>query len=198
MISQLVEMQKRAGELARRDGEVDPDAFFMAEQNARLVKNAERYYRSMFESRVKAWNLRDQHMVETLNALVQYFGGSSAKIVVWAHNSHLGDARATQMGDSGESNISQLVREQYGKDAVLVGFTTYTGTVTAASNWDAPAERKRVRPAIEDSYESLFHPDSHPLFSIEPPWRRLALRSPEPDRARTSHRRHLFARIRAR
>ena len=157
MISQLVEKQKRAGELARRDGEVDPDAFFMAEQNARLVKNAERYYRSMFESRVESWNLRDQHMVETLNALVQYFGGSSAKIIVWAHNSHLGDARATQMGDSGEWNVGQLVREQYGKDAVLVGFTTYPGTVTAASNWDAPAARKRVRPAIEDSYESLFH-----------------------------------------
>jgi erythromycin esterase-like protein len=149
VISQLVEMQKRAGELARRDGEVDPDAFFMAEQNARLVKNAERYYRSMFESRVESWNLRDQHVVETLNALVQYFGGSSAKIVVWAHNSHLGDARATQMGDSGESNISQLVREQYGKDAVLVGLQPTQGrspplpTGTPRPNANECARRSR-------------------------------------------------------
>src|SRR5258708_5686444 len=150
-------MQKGAGELASRDGRVDPDDFFMAEQNARLVKNAERYYRSMFAGRVESWNLRDQHMVETLDALVNHIGASSAKIAVWAHNSHLGDARATEMGDHGELNVGQLVRQRYGKDAVLTGFTTYTGTVTAASNWDAPAERKRVRPALAGSYEDLFH-----------------------------------------
>ena len=166
VISQLVELQKRAGELASRDGKVDPDAFFMAEQNARLVKNAERYYRAMFQSRDESWNLRDQHMVETLNALVQHLGGASAKIVVWAHNSHLGDARATQMGASGELNVGQLVREQHGNDAVLVGFTTYTGTVTAASNWDGPAERKRVRPALDDSYEALFHGTGSPAFLL--------------------------------
>jgi len=166
VVSQLVEMQKRAADLASRDGQVDPEAFFMAEQNARLVKNAERYYRSMFASRVESWNLRDQHMVETLDALVNHLDASSAKIAVWAHNSHLGDARATQMGDSGELNVGQLVRQRYGKDAVLVGFTTYTGTVTAASNWDAPAERKRVRPALDGSYEDLFHTTGIPSFLL--------------------------------
>jgi erythromycin esterase-like protein len=166
VVSQLVEMQKRAAELASRDGQEDPDAFFMAEQNARLVKNAERYYRAMFASRVESWNLRDRHMVETLDALVNHLGASSAKIAVWAHNSHLGDARATQMGDSGELNVGQLVRQRYGKDALLVGFTTYTGTVTAASNWDAPAERKRVRPALAGSYEDLFHTTGIPSFLL--------------------------------
>jgi erythromycin esterase-like protein len=165
-VSQLVEMQKRAGELASRDGRVDPDAFFMAEQNARLVKNAERYYRSMFAGRVESWNLRDQHMVETLDALVNHIGASSAKIAVWAHNSHLGDARATEMGDHGELNVGQLLRQRYGQDAVLAGFTTYTGTVTAASNWDAPAERKRVRPALPGSYEELFHATEVPSFLL--------------------------------
>jgi erythromycin esterase-like protein len=165
-VSQLVEMQKRAGDLASRDGRVDPDAFFIAEQNARLVKNAERYYRGMFASRIESWNLRDQHMVETLDALVNHLGGSSAKIAVWAHNSHLGDARATEMGDHGELNVGQLVRQRYKEDAVLAGFTTYTGTVTAASNWDAPAERKRVRPALAGSYEDLFHSTELPGFLL--------------------------------
>jgi erythromycin esterase-like protein len=165
-VNQLVEMQKRAGDLASRNGRVDPDAFFMAEQNARLVKNAERYYRSMFSSRVESWNLRDQHMVETLDALVNHLGASSAKIAIWAHNSHLGDARATEMGDHGEVNVGQLVRQRYGEDAVLAGFTTYSGTVTAASNWDAPAERKRVRPALAGSYEDLFHVTEVPGFSL--------------------------------
>ncbi|MCU1241388.1 MAG: erythromycin esterase-like enzyme [Candidatus Acidoferrum typicum] len=166
VVNQLIEMQKLAGDLASRDGRVDPGAFFMAEQNARLVKNAERYYRSMFESRVESWNLRDQHMVETLDALVNHLGASSAKIAIWAHNSHLGDARATEMGDHGEVNVGQLVRQRYGEDAVLAGFTTYTGTVTAASNWDAPAERKRVRPALPGSYEDLFHATEVPGFLL--------------------------------
>jgi erythromycin esterase-like protein len=157
VVNQLVEMQRRAAELAGRDGKVDPDAFFVAEQNARLVKNAERYYRSMFQSRVGSWNLRDQHMVETLVALEQHLGPSTAKIVVWAHNSHLGDARATEMGWHGELNVGQLVGQRYGKDALLTGFTTYTGTVTAASDWDRPAERKHVRAALDESYEALFH-----------------------------------------
>lgn len=156
VVSQLVEMQRRAADLATRDGHVEPDAFFVAEQNARLVKNAERYYRAMFGSRVSSWNLRDQHMFETLEALADYLG-PSAKAAVWAHNSHLGDARATEMGRRGELNIGQLVRQRYGKSGALLGFTTYTGTVTAASDWDAPAERKRVRPGLRGSYESLFH-----------------------------------------
>jgi erythromycin esterase-like protein len=159
VVSQLVEMQRNALELARRDGRLAEDEFFFAEQNARVVKNAEEYYRSMFGGRVESWNLRDQHMVETLQALVAHLERDvkNPKIVLWAHNSHLGDARATQMSQRGEWNVGQLVREQYDDAARLIGFTTYTGTVTAASDWDAPAECKRVRPSLPDSYERLFH-----------------------------------------
>ena len=156
VIGQWVEMRRRAADLARRDGRVGRDAFFYAEQNARLVKNAEEYYRAMFHERVSSWNLRDTHMAETLDALIHHLG-PKAKLVIWAHNSHLGDARATEMGQRGELNLGQLVRERYGKEAKLVGFTTYTGTVTAASGWDSPAERKHVRPALHGSYEDLFH-----------------------------------------
>ncbi|HEY9509275.1 MAG TPA: erythromycin esterase family protein [Verrucomicrobiae bacterium] len=159
VVKQLSEMQRRASELAKRDGERPEDEFFFAEQNARLVKNAEEYYRSMYEGRVESWNLRDQHMVEMLDELVTHLGRklSRPKVVLWAHNSHLGDARATQMSQRGEWNVGQLVREKYGDAAVLIGFTTHSGTVTAASEWDGPAERKRVRPALRNSYEELFH-----------------------------------------
>jgi erythromycin esterase-like protein len=159
VIAQLIDLQKRAAEYARRDGRIAADDFFYAEQNARLVRNAEHYYRSMFRGRVSSWNLRDGHMAETLDFLVEHLAlrGTRAKVVVWAHNSHLGDARATQMGGAGEWNVGQLAREKYGRDAVLVGFTTYTGTVTAASNWGGPAERKQVLPAMPGSYESLLH-----------------------------------------
>jgi erythromycin esterase-like protein len=158
VVAQLVELQRRASEYARRDGRAAEDELFFAEQNARLVMNAERYYRSMYLGDVLTWNLRDRHMAETLDALVAHLErhGGRAKIAVWAHNSHLGDARATQMGQRGEFNIGQLVREKYGSDAVLVGFTTHHGTVTAASDWGAAAERKTVRPGLPGSYEALF------------------------------------------
>jgi erythromycin esterase-like protein/predicted phosphoribosyltransferase len=158
-VGQLVEMQSRAAALARRDGRVAEDDFFFAEQNARLAKNAERYYRAMYYGRISSWNLRDRHMAETLEALVPHLSrrGQPAKIVVWAHNSHLGDARATAMVAEGELNLGQLVRERHGRDAFLVGFSTYAGTVTAASNWDEPAQQRRVRPGLPGSYESLFH-----------------------------------------
>jgi erythromycin esterase-like protein len=158
-VQQLLELQRRAAELAKRDGHLPEDEIFYAEQNARLVKNAEEYYRTMFRGRVDSWNLRDRHMAETLNALIEHLErkGSRAKVVVWEHNSHIGDARATSMGEMGEWNVGQLAREQFGNDAVLVGFTTYQGTVTAASDWDAPAERKRVRPGLPGSFEALFH-----------------------------------------
>jgi erythromycin esterase-like protein len=155
-IAQWMEMRRRAADLANRDGRVARDAFFFAEQNARLVKNAEEYYRAMFHERVSSWNLRDSHMAETLDALTRHLG-ANAKIVVWAHNSHLGDARATEMSHRGELNLGQLVRQRYGSEATLVGFTTYTGTVTAASGWDNPAERKHVNPGLPGSYEALFH-----------------------------------------
>lgn len=169
VIDQLIELQRRAAEYARRDGRVAADEFFFAEQNARLVKDAEEYYRSMFRGRVSTWNLRDRHMVETLQALVAHLEaqGQNSKVVVWAHNSHLGDARATDMGRSGEFNVGQLVREHYGHQAVLVGFSTHSGTVTAASNWDGPAERKRVRPALAGSYESLFHEVGRSRFMLD-------------------------------
>src|SRR5256885_5798025 len=158
-LGQLIELQQRAVAYASRDGHVADDEFFFAEQNARLVKNAEEYYRSMFRGRVESWNRRDAHMAETLEALAAHLEGRGrkAKIVLWEHNSHLGDARATEIGEGGEFNVGQLVRERYPGQSVLVGFTTHHGTVTAASNWDAPAERKRVRPALPGSYEELFH-----------------------------------------
>lgn len=159
VIDQLIELRRRAADYASRDGRVAQDEFFFAEQNARLVLNAERYYRIMFRGRVESWNLRDRHMAETLDALAAHLNaqGQEAKIAVWEHNSHLGDARATYMADYGELNVGQLVREKYGTEVILIGFTTYTGTVTAASDWDGPAERKRVRPALKESYEALFH-----------------------------------------
>ncbi len=158
-VKQLRELQGRTGEYAQGDGQVAEDELFYAEQNARLVKNAEKYYRSMFRGRVSSWNLRDRHMAETLDQLVAHLDkqGDRTKVVLWAHNSHLGDARATDMGEAGELNVGQLVRQRYGRDAVLVGLTTYTGTVTAASTWGAPAERKRVRPGLSGSYEALFY-----------------------------------------
>jgi erythromycin esterase-like protein len=167
-VSQLMELRRRAAEYARRDGWVAADEFFYAEQNARLVKNAEQYYRSMFRGHTLSWNLRDRHMAETLDALVAYLDqqGSRAKIVVWEHNSHLGDARATESGESGQLNVGQLVRERYGREAALIGFTTYSGTVTAASDWDGPAERKLVRPALPQSYELLFHLAPPPRFLL--------------------------------
>ena len=157
-MNQLVEMQRRRQGVLARGGD-DEDELFAAEQNARLVKAAEEYYRSMFEGRVSSWNLRDTHMAETLDALLAHLGrkGGRSKVVVWAHNSHVGDARATQMGEAGEVNIGQLARQKYPGQALLVGFSTFTGTVTAASEWGGPAERKRVRPALRDSYEALFH-----------------------------------------
>jgi erythromycin esterase-like protein len=189
VVSQLVELRRRAADYASRDGRVAEDEYFFIEQNARLVKNAEEYYRSMFRGRVSSWNLRDRHMAETLDALVAHLArqsGGTPKVVVWEHNSHLGDARATQMGEAGEWNVGQLVREGHGSSAVLVGFTTYTGTVTASSDWDAPAERKRVRPALADSYEALFHEVGYPRFLLnlrESGRAAVGLREPRLERA---------------
>lgn len=158
-ISQLVELQRSTGRYARENGQGLADEIFFAEQNARLVSNAERYYRSMFSGRGSSWNLRDTHMADTIDELISYLERSRrpGKVIVWAHNSHLGDCRATEMARRGEINVGQLMRERHGDRALSVGFTTFAGTVTAASNWDAPAERKRVRPASSESYELLFH-----------------------------------------
>lgn len=187
VVKQLVELQGRTTDYAKRDGRVPEDDFFYAEQNARLVKNAEEYYRAMFHGRASSWNLRDRHMAETLSALEAHLAqkGKRVKVVVWEHNSHLGDARATEMSERGELNVGQLVRERYGNESALVGLTTYTGTVTAASNWDAPAERKNMRPALSGSYEALFHKVDLPRFLLDlktGPQNR-ALREPRLERA---------------
>jgi erythromycin esterase-like protein len=169
VLNQLVDIQRRASEYTQ-GGAASEDEFFYAEQNARLVKNAEEYYRTMFGSHVSSWNLRDTHMAETLDALLEHLDrkGERSKVVVWAHNSHLGDARATEMGDRGEHNIGQLARQRYGKDAVLVGFSSYTGTVTAANNWDEPGQLMQVRPGLPGSYEALFHEVDLPRFMLFP------------------------------
>ena len=159
VVAELTDLRRAAAEYAQRDGRVEPDDFFYAEQNARLVRNAERYYRAMFGDHAESWNLRDRHMAETLEALVRFNQDRRhrpEKVVVWAHNSHLGDARATEMSMRGELNLGQLVRTRHGLDAVAIGFLTYAGTVTAASDWDEPAQRMRVRPALPGSYEALF------------------------------------------
>jgi len=170
VISQLMELQRRAPEYARLDGKLAEDEAFYAQQNALVVKNAEEYYRTMFEGKLSSWNLRDRHMAETLEALADHLDrrvdGGRSKTVVWAHNSHLGDARATYMGRLGEWNLGQLTRQKYGEDALLVGFSTYEGTVTAATDWGGPAECKRVRPALPGSYEELFHMVDTPDFML--------------------------------
>jgi erythromycin esterase-like protein len=172
VVRQLAEILRRAAVEAERDGGAAEDEVFDAVQNARVVRDAEAYYRTMFLGDVSSWNLRDRHMVITFETLVQHLTrrtGHPAKVVVWAHNSHLGDARATEMGDRGELNVGQLVRATYGHDTRLIGFTTHHGTVTAASDWDGPAERKKVRPALPDSYEAMFHATELPRFVLA--WR---------------------------
>jgi erythromycin esterase-like protein len=169
VIAQLVALRVRTGEFLTHDSGTAADAFFFAGQNARLVRNAEHYYRSMFRGRVSSWNLRDRHMMETFEALVAHLSTrhAPAKLVVWAHNSHLGDARATELGNSGELSLGQLVRQQYPDDTVLIGMSTYAGTITAAADWGAPAERKRVRPGLPDSYEMLLHQTDRGNFWLD-------------------------------
>jgi erythromycin esterase-like protein len=168
VMTQLLDLHRRRADYAGRDGRVAADEFFFAEQNARLVKNAEEYYRTMFAGRAESWNVRDRHMTETLGELLRFLDQTrrGARLVVWAHNSHLGDARATEMGEGGELNVGQLVRQEYGSRAVLVGFTTYSGTVTAATEWDGPAHRRHVRPALAASYERVFHDTGVPRFLL--------------------------------
>jgi erythromycin esterase-like protein len=159
-VQQLLDLQRKRGAYTARDGQIIEDEQFFAEQNARLVVTAETYYRTMFEGRVNSWNLRDTHMADTLDALIAHVSrqtGAPAKAVVWAHNSHLGDARATEAGDRGELNLGQLVRQRHPGTSFHLGFTTYSGSVTAARDWGGPGEHRFVRPALHGSYEALFH-----------------------------------------
>lgn len=171
VVRQLLELTGAAARrLPGQDHPGFPDELFYAQQNARVARNAESYYRSMFQGRDESWNVRDRHMAETLSALREHIGqckGRPAKIIVWAHNSHLGDARATEMGEQGQLNLGQLVRQGYPlRDSFVLGFTTHTGSVTAASDWDAPAESKRVVPSLPDSFERLFHDLALPRFLL--------------------------------
>ena len=166
-VAQLVDLRRQALRLPLAGGQAADEEFFSAEQNARLVMNAERYYRAMYRGRESTWNLRDTHMADTLDALRERMPGASRGVVVWAHNSHLGDARATDMGRRGEVNLGQLARERYGGNACSIGFSTFDGTVTAADDWDAPMERKRVRPGLAGSYERVFHDSGVARFWID-------------------------------
>ena len=163
VVEQCRDLLARRLEYARQDGE----SFFDAMQNARLIASAEEYYRIMYYGGAQSWNLRDSHMFETLEHLLDAHGPNS-KAVVWAHNSHIGDARFTEMGIAREQlSIGQLCRERFGRGAALIGFGTHTGTVAAASDWEGEMEVKRVRPSRADSYERLCHDAAMPKFLID-------------------------------
>ncbi len=159
VIAQLVQLREDAASYVELNDLTTMDEYFFAERNAAVVVQAENYYRAMFGRRQNTWNLRDAHMRDTLLALADYRRrrSGSGRVVVWAHNSHLGDARATEMQSRGEWNLGQLIRQHSFEEVLLVGFTTYTGHVSAASQWDGDVERKWVRPALPESYEHLFH-----------------------------------------
>lgn len=161
MVATLTDLLK--SRLAYAEG--DQVEFVEAAQNASVVANAERYYRVMYQGSRESWNLRDQHMFETLR-LVRAHRGPGAKVVVWEHNSHIGDASATEMGARGEHNVGQLARGEFGDDVFLVGFGTDHGTVAAASDWGGAMHRKSVRPAHPDSYERVCHDTGIPAFLL--------------------------------
>jgi len=156
VIKQLHEMLEQRLHYAARDG----DDYFDAEQNARIVRTAEQYYRIMYRGAADSWNLRDRHMFDTLQRLLTR-RGSGAKAVVWAHNSHLGNAAATTMGQVGETNIGEMARAAWGERAVLIGQGTDRGTVIAADDWDGPLQVMTVRPARSDSWERRFLEAGH-------------------------------------
>ncbi|MCX2722690.1 protein-L-isoaspartate(D-aspartate) O-methyltransferase [Roseibium salinum] len=163
VVAQLRELLERRLDYEAKDGA----SFLDAAQNARLVRSAERYYRIMYYGGAESWNLRDTHMLETLEHLLEA-RGPDAKALVWAHNSHIGDARATEMGTvRGELNIGQLCRERFGDEAALIGFGTHTGTVAVAKDWGGEMDVKRVRPSREDSYERVCHDAGIPHFLLD-------------------------------
>jgi len=161
VVRMLADILRKQSDYAAHDGE----RFLDATQNARLVTDAERYYRIMYYGSRASWNLRDTHMFDTLKSLLA-FHGAEAKAIVWAHNSHVGDAAATEMAARGEHNIGRLCREEFGLNVYSIGFGTDSGTVAAASDWDGPMEVKTVRPALHRSYESLCHETGLPRFML--------------------------------
>lgn len=177
VVDQLVDLRRRSADILARDGLAAEDEYFVAEQNARLVQHAEHYYRAMYQGRVSSWNLRDEHMAETLRSLVNHLQHvlGSHKVVVWEHNSHVGDARSTELGRAGELNVGQLARTTWGDECFLVGFTTHHGRVSAATEWGGPVERKSVRPALPGSFEDVLHQMPVGDFMV-----RLGAHAPEP------------------
>ncbi|UXY16291.1 erythromycin esterase family protein [Chitiniphilus purpureus] len=152
-IEQLQQLlERRLSYLGQEDEE---EGFFDAAQNARVVRAAEHYYRVMYRSNTESWNLRDRHMFDTLHRLLTRQGGA-ARVVVWAHNSHIGNAAATEMGWRGQFNLGELCRTAFGSEAVLIGLGTARGTVLAANDWDGAAQVKAVLPPHPDSHEALF------------------------------------------
>jgi erythromycin esterase-like protein len=200
---QFQEMEKHFNDWLGNTNRQRDEQLFSAYQNARVVKNGEAYYRLSYKGNFSTWNLRDGHMAETLQSLIRYLdavGSAKSKLVVWAHNTHQGDARKTEMGEAGELNVGQLMRKAHSGDSVLVGFTTYTGEVMAASEWGEKGEKMKVRPAIAGSYSNLFHETGIPNFLLifrgnEPLARALARRRLEraigviykPETERQSH-----------
>jgi protein-L-isoaspartate(D-aspartate) O-methyltransferase len=159
--SMLTDLLRKRGAYTEHDGE----RFMDAVQNARLVANAERYYRIMYYGSRASWNLRDSHMFETLKNLLSHHGPAS-KAIVWAHNSHVGDSAATEMSARDEYNIGHLCRKEYGNACYSIGFGTHSGTVAAASNWEEPMEIKTVRASLAGSYERLCHETGDPRFLL--------------------------------
>ncbi len=169
-VQQLLELQSKAWLYLEREGEFAGDEYFSAQQNAEIVRQAEQYYRALYRGHPNTWNLRDSHMFKTLERLANYIGlrtERNIRIVVWAHNSHLGNAAATDMGKRGEYNIGQLVKQKYKDQCLSVGFTTSEGTVTAASSWDGPARVKDIRSPLSGSYEELFSRMKKPNFYLD-------------------------------
>ena len=163
VVQMLRDLQKSRLDHIAADG----DEWLDAAANARLVKNAEQYYRVMYYGSAESWNLRDTHMFETLCQLLEAKGPDS-KAIVWAHNSHIGNAAHTEMGQMREElNIGQLVKERFREQSRLIGFGTHTGTVAAADDWDEPMEIKKVRPSLPDSYERVCHDSGVPRFLLD-------------------------------
>ena len=162
-VQEMEQLYARGGGDARA-----ADERFSALQNARIVAGGEAYWRAQWEGGPASWNARDRHMAMTLEHLVDHLAtqGRTPKIVVWAHNTHAGDARLTQMGEGGEWNVGQLMRQAYAGESILVGFTTYHGTVLAAEEWDAPGRVRRLNPALPESYSALFHRTGIPRFLL--------------------------------
>jgi len=171
-LAMLVDLRKNEEQyLKGAGGLIDGDELFYTQVNAEIVKNAEEYYRKMYHANESTWNLRDKHMVDVVSSLLTFhrnkFPGRKEKVVIWAHNSHLGDARATDSAKRRELNVGQLVREQQGSNCFNIGFSTYTGSVTAADDWDEPEKRKKVRPGMKGSWERLFHDVGEQMFILD-------------------------------